>query len=745
MTAGPSRAPDRIALVRLQSIFALLPGAILVWPLIHGSLTPSSEAAGWVLIASMPACLLLLLRGIELRVAGLLLLLVTLASALARAGSVPDRFEADRAVAILLAALVALVGGASVGPKGWRILSRGLALTSLVWIVGAALDSWIEPARAFSGVLENTGDTSEAALPGALAGFVLLADRKASAASRALGGLAAGFYALYVGLVPVYAGAAAFFTTVAACVVASVVRPDARYRARVGLLIALPLAVALSLRPALLPAPTSVEPATSEQVVDPGSTGGFEVRKRIWARVPAMVLDHPFLGVGPGQFERSFPPYRDPLEIRLSTQDHRAPSNVDVEHAHNDWLQAVAEYGLVGGGAWVLFLGIVLARAATALAGSGANRAALGAVALGVLVNALFNSPLFANAPASALACAAFGALLGESGASRSWASRGRLLALLLLVLVARQVQPSLRLARHGRALAALTSAPLIQSDGSVGQLASDVEPILARALEARSDSVVALSKRAQLLAATGDTRGERQEVLEQILAARPHRFEALLDLGNLHARAGHFGRARELYERAAGLDPEHPGLAWNRIKLAIQAGRLDQLERALEQAEGRLVENDSTWAKAAAEALLRGRPDLARGLLMRLGPGWVPETGLEANALTQKAQDAGHPLLADAFQCTAQQLFASENVESGLVDRAVVNLRLALRHSRSKIEGGDRSLQLEFAAAHVLNENTAEARTLVQELEPGPSDLLSLPSWAQRALGQLLLESPED
>jgi O-antigen ligase len=76
------------------------------------------------------------------------------------------------------------------------------------------------------------------------------------------------------------------------------------------------------------PAPTSSEGSGSP------ATGGFGVRASIWSRSLAMLADRPWTGVGPGQFEARFPPYRDPKEIELSTHGRAIDAETEVEHPH---------------------------------------------------------------------------------------------------------------------------------------------------------------------------------------------------------------------------------------------------------------------------------------------------------------------------------------------------------------------------------------------------------------------------
>jgi O-antigen ligase len=62
-----------------------------------------------------------------------------------------------------------------------------------------------------------------------------------------------------------------------------------------------------------------------------------DVRLRIWKSALLMWQDHPWWGVGPGQFDHRFRPYRqDDIQSRPL-------------HVHNDYLQTLAEWGVAGG------------------------------------------------------------------------------------------------------------------------------------------------------------------------------------------------------------------------------------------------------------------------------------------------------------------------------------------------------------------------------------------------------------
>jgi O-antigen ligase len=106
-----------------------------------------------------------------------------------------------------------------------------------------------------------------------------------------------------------------------------------------------------------------------------------------------LFLDHPVIGTGLGTLEMVFPPYDSLYDGKV------------VDHAHNDYLEALAETGVVGGLCCAWFLGVVLLHSLKGLAelgssfGSALNLSGLIACS-GVLVHSLvdFNLHIPANA-----------------------------------------------------------------------------------------------------------------------------------------------------------------------------------------------------------------------------------------------------------------------------------------------------------------------------------------------------------
>jgi len=61
-------------------------------------------------------------------------------------------------------------------------------------------------------------------------------------------------------------------------------------------------------------------------------------------------LDHPFVGTGLGTLQLVYPPYESLYDGKI------------VNHTHNDYLEVLAETGLLGGICCLWFLGVLLVR-----------------------------------------------------------------------------------------------------------------------------------------------------------------------------------------------------------------------------------------------------------------------------------------------------------------------------------------------------------------------------------------------
>ncbi len=709
---------------RVLALLLALPAAVLAWagpgsPL-AGDLYPEATGTGLAVLLALPAGVLLVLRRAAPRVAGLFVLLGFIGVGLLslRVSAPSDTLEADRATMIVLVGLLALLGGASLGRLGRAWFARALVAIAILLLVPALLES-------SPGALQNSGATSEAALPGAVAGGWLAA--RGRGAWAWLGGIAAGLEALFAGVAPVLAGAL--------CLVAVLAVGCARGRRRVRFALlagacAAIFAVAWGLRVQfdLVASPASA-PTTLAAHPD---LRGFDVRRRVWSRTLSMTLDHGALGVGPGQFAAAFPPYRDPLEQRASDAP-LSGQETEVEHAHNDWLQGAAETGAVGGLLWALFLALALARGLRALS-LDVPRAALGGAAVALLLNALVRSPLLFNPASATLAFATFGAVLARPAAGRPVARRAIVLA--ALVALGLQAARARALNDHGRALSRIPHG--------------EATTQLALALTACPDSVLAHSLSARYEEARARHAAAARE-WERVLTLRPHRFEALVQLGRLHANERRDGRARALWTRAHALSPEHPAVLHN---LARVEGLTGNVDAALEWAERGGLDAGRLTLLGFDVLVLRGDVETAFELMQR---GDVRLAGLNAARAFELAGDPPEELAAHAnhLKGAAQLLWAREHVAQGDLEAAVRSYRQARAELSYRLPEVDEAqlapaVRMELAAALVLTERGDEAR---RELQHGPRamprDLAALPSWAGNALlsagllGTHLGESP--
>jgi O-antigen ligase len=106
-----------------------------------------------------------------------------------------------------------------------------------------------------------------------------------------------------------------------------------------------------------------------------------------------LFLDHPIIGTGLGTLELVYPPYDSEYDGKV------------VNHAHNDYLEALAETGLIGGLCCLWFLGVLLLNALKGMVGADGSFGTVlnlsGLIACsGILVHSLvdFNLHIPANA-----------------------------------------------------------------------------------------------------------------------------------------------------------------------------------------------------------------------------------------------------------------------------------------------------------------------------------------------------------
>lgn len=745
------------ALDALQGWLVLAPLFYLALPAPWGPLTdapdPLSIGVGIAGLGAIPPVLLVCLRlwrgsaGAPLSFPfpfGFPLLLATFALAAYRLPDAVDEFNAWRAVVGLGAAVGYYVAGATLGMSGCRVLLRGLPIVALMALAGTI------GSEGGVGVIGNTGDLSELALPGAVlgAGAFLTAE-------SGLGfiGFATLFlYAAWVGLVPVYAGAAALGVAFVCALGASVVahgggehgRSAAARRARLLAVATLVAGVAMLIadpvRSALGTDTGASRGVPGESVETRTTTGGIEFRRLAWATIPDVLEDHGVTGVGPGQFQAAYPPYRSAREIELSSFERAQPTPIEVEHAHNDPLTALVEYGWLGGGTFVLFLLVIGWRSLRSIASERRVRRDFGLASLALLAVALVNSPLLYGVAAPIVAFAAFG-IVSSTGLvpvdTRRFgdAVPPLLAAIGLLVLSPR----ALGYFEYGREMARVREA-FVEVDGRERLDAARLMPILEAALEHEPMAPEALEKRAEILRADpSHGAGETRAAHERWLATRPHSLAAHLALGRIEAEAGRFDRARTHFDAAHAVDGTSPLVLRNRVRVAFDGRDLEGFRGALDDlAECGRLEPELVDAYLR-ESFLTARLEFAGVALERL-PSGSPLATLDvadANALHAAAKAArtkGDTSHAEALSAGYYTLIAADDLTHDSLAQARISARLAFQKARN--EGADTAAtRLRLAAATAAAGEVEDARSILEEGLIHPIEWRALPDRFRNAL----------
>jgi len=746
---------DRPALDALQGWLILLPFAALSIPgtipgafsLFAGAPDTISIGIGAMALGALPAVGLATLRGRGGDAVGLAALFVLLAFAAFQLPRSTDTFGAWRAMVGLAAAVGWTVAGASLGQRGRRVVAFGFPLVTLLLLAGTPFT------EAWTGALGNTGDISEAALPGAVlcAGAVVCGRPKlAIAALVALLG-----YASYAGGVPVHAGVLGLCAALVAAIAALLFsRREGNELGRVALarrvrvlLIGVLIGVgAIGARTFLPDTEAGSEAATSgaEEVESqaPTTTGGVAFRKLTWARIPSVLQDHAALGLGPGQFQAGFPPYRDPAEIELSTFDRKEPTPIEVEHAHNDGLTALAEYGLVGGGALLLFLLLTLVRAVRQLTGEGETRRDFGLAAIAVLANAAVNSNLLYSPLAMLGAFVVLGVVAGPTHIRQERSFFDHIAPGLALAALAVLTPRALSYVEYGRALAEIPSARIVLEDGREKLDAAALDAILENARRIRPGGPVVLEKRAELLRAIDADIETQRANLRRWLEVRPHSFAGLLAGGALEARRGSFDVAHDRFDAALRLDPGHPGLLRNMVRLGCDRRAPEEVDEALARLADRGLDDPAFLRSVAIEVMLEGRLDGVRQLVLDWSAGFEggPIDVLDANATHQarnRARKDGDLALADAFHNAMRVRYGEDDLVRANLAQAVTQFRQAYQKARDAgIDAVDTAnLRLRLAAVYAATGRVAEAKALIAEGELRREDYLRLSDAEREAL----------
>jgi O-antigen ligase/Tfp pilus assembly protein PilF len=370
-------------------------------------------------------------------------------------------------------------------------------------------------------------------------------------------------------------------------------------------------------------------------------TGTLELRLIFWKNALAMARDHPLRGVGLGQFELQYPLYHRAVEIDWTFDEEH-----QLERAHNDHLQILAELGLVGFAAWVaIFAAAFLVAWRLLRSTDGWIRLQTLFVCLGItafLVVACFSFPMERAMPPIQL-CALLGMLgflhVAGSGAPESpqrlplW-SRGIGLLVVMVFLatsiafVGKAVLSDVYCSRgirsanageHARAVALLEKARRVSPrDPNVLLMLAENLAAIERcdlALETLRDVLRVHPHKVNAISNMGYCSLRLHDYREavryfrralEILADSPQIYTSL---GTAHFEQGEHGLAADAYRKAIELARTTPFLPGKRDDARLLQPRL--LLARTYVVQGRLVE-----AAEQYEAILRlepGRQDVRR------------------------------------------------------------------------------------------------------------------------------------
>lgn len=292
----------------------------------------------------------------------------------------------------------------------------------------------------------------------------------------------------------------------------------------------------------------------------------------IWADTLRLWKEHPLLGCGLGRFHIEFPAYAsEALQARWPQ------GKVIVNFAHSEYLQVLAETGVLGLLAFAWLPAVLLTRF---LRGERLHPEREGpALAALTVFTAAAASPDLRFGPSAFLAYAAAGFAAGAWAREeplapllrRSWALGGASLLSWGVLLASRPVIANRRLAREAPFHAAATPearAEIARLEAALQERPGDAD--LAEAL-------------GYLYA---KERAWEPAVARFTLAARldPGRPGPHNNLGNIHYSTGRFDLAIAHWERSLAVRPDQKDARLNLAKLYSERGRLKEAARHLEE-----------------------------------------------------------------------------------------------------------------------------------------------------------------
>ena len=391
------------------------------------------------------------------------------------------------------------------------------------------------------------------------------------------------------------------------------------------------------------------------------TSGSFSIRAVMWKATLRLVAAHPIVGVGAGAWEVEIPRYQ------VATAQVE-----DDYYAHNEFLQLLAEYGLLG---WVFLLGLL---------------AYLGSVAW--RLRGLKTGPDQAEAPMRALTLCSLLAFLLVSNAGFPWrmASSGALFALSLAILAASdaRLQP-----RGGRLVLALPWPPhsarvlmvvLVVSLALAAFLSAQAVQVERRLVRAAQLALSISGSGAPLDPRWAASKEEMLSLVDQGIAINPHYRKITPIVADELARWGDWENAVWIWESVVSSRPHVVALLTNIGRGYAHMGHLDKAQDYLERA--RVVQADSLSARSLELMLLirSGQEDQATSLVRRAFQSERYDLDLLNTAYTLGLRTQNWPMAAEAMQ-RRNQRWPEQAIDGWL--------KLCLLYSGAAINDPDKAL----------------------------------------------------
>jgi Tfp pilus assembly protein PilF len=367
---------------------------------------------------------------------------------------------------------------------------------------------------------------------------------------------------------------------------------------------------------------TDFEPGSAEE--REGGDENIALRFAIWRNTIEMIKDRPLIGWGLGNHKVFYPLYH-----RKAVEEKFFSESAQLSNAHNDYVQAFAELGLVGMVllAWlVLVLAVMVFRLTSSKYPDPIRFWAISiAVALaGLGVNAFFSFPFQRSIPP--LVFMIFLGTLGAFYAKESTACyviRRRWLLVFASVVVSvvwiwmiRFHALGIACDRHFMIMTQLEKANRWRGVVLEGERAKQYNPYRTKILSYLGRAHVEAGQHEEGIAA-----------LEKVIAAYPYHMNALLNIGVAYGSIGEYEKALEAYDRVLRIKPDYAKVHNNMGNIYMKQKKADMATEAFRLAAELNPENSVIlFNLGTAELHIRRYPEAAEAYekALKIKPRWA-------------------------------------------------------------------------------------------------------------------------